>query len=651
MQQNDLPKAEILKQAREHILKVRQGRRVRAPEFPSSFRWINTPVELSLRQLRGKFVLLDFWTYGCINCMHIIPDLKFLEEKYAREPFVVIGVHSAKFSNERNTEHIARAVQRYEIRHPVLVDEDFRVWSSYAVRAWPTLVLIDPEGYILAVLSGEGHRDILNALIAEGLKIYGAEGKLNNSPLPVHPEPAAEPGGVLRFPGKISASPDGKNLLISDTNHDRLLLTDLQGAVTKVIGSGRKGRRDGALADAEFDHPQGTVFLSETEVLVADTENHLLRRVDLAGGTVQTVAGTGRQAHLYLAADDPLQTDLNSPWDLTVAGGVVYIAMAGPHQIWFYDPEKRKIGVYAGTGQEARLDGDRWYAAFAQPSGITTDGEALYIADSEASSIRSIDLRSGKVETLAGGDLFDFGDEDGVGEQTRLQHPLGVCYQDGMLYIADTYNHKIKALDLHTRRTDTIFGDGRAGFRDGSKPRFNEPGGLICLGGRLYIADTNNHRIRVADLKSREVWTLAVRMPGEAAAVPPPAGKTVSLPPVEVKSGEVRIQVQLQLPEDATLNPGSPLFYRISFRAEGEREERVLQRAKISNPNEKFAVPVSLTGKSASGELSLHLEYTYCQKSTGVCLFRDVTFRIPLRFAASAGEVIQVTDRAPGFVQ
>jgi thiol-disulfide isomerase/thioredoxin len=117
---------------------------VRAPEFPAGMQWLNTATPLRLADLRGKIVLLDFWTYCCINCMHIIPELTALERKYPNE-LVVIGVHSAKFHNEGDSENIRQAILRYEIQHPVVNDRDFRIWRSYAVRAWPTLMVIKPS--------------------------------------------------------------------------------------------------------------------------------------------------------------------------------------------------------------------------------------------------------------------------------------------------------------------------------------------------------------------------------------------------------------------------------------------------------------------------------------------------------------------------
>jgi sugar lactone lactonase YvrE len=280
-----------------------------------------------------------------------------------------------------------------------------------------------------------------------------------------------------------------------------------------VIGRGTAGFTDGDFFSAEFNHPQGMALDGEV-LYVADTENHAVRKVDLARQTVETLAGTGKQARAFNVAGRGKAAALNSPWDLVFHQGVLYVAMAGFHQLWALDPRTGEARPYVGSGREGRVDGLLRSAALAQPSGIATDGRKLYFADSEASAIRTADLNSqGHVETLVGLGLFEFGDRDGTGEKVRLQHPLGVACHDGVLYVADTYNNKIKRLDPTTGTCSTFLGQGSAGYRDGSDPLFHEPGGLSVAGGQLYIADTNNHALRVADLTTREVTTLTLKQP------------------------------------------------------------------------------------------------------------------------------------------
>jgi DNA-binding beta-propeller fold protein YncE len=487
---------------------IQEKARVRAPEITGGRGWLNTDKPLSIATLRGKFILLDFWTYGCINCIHIIPDLKKLEAKYPNQ-LVVIGVHSAKFKNEKETENIRRIILRYEIEHPVYNDADFNVWQSYGVRAWPTQVLIDPAGYVVGNASGEGNYDVIDSAIAQLLPEFRKRGELNEQPLSLVLERAKVGDLPLAFPGKIVADPNTDRLFIADSNHNRLVVTKLDGSLIETIGSGDPGAVDGPYDKASFYRPQG-MALSGDFLYVADTENHLIRRVNLKNRNVETIAGTGKQTMEYFKQGPARSIALSSPWDLQLVGETLYIAMAGPHQIWKLDLDKNEISTFAGSGREARLDGPLLEAGFAQPSGLATDGKNLYVADSESNIIRAIDLSDGQVRTLVGGDLFEFGDVDATGNDVRLQHPLGLVSVGNRLLIADTYNHKIKELDPQKQRVSSLLGTGKPGQADGSSPSFYEPAGLTIANGKLYVADTNNHAIRVVDLKTKETSTLRI---------------------------------------------------------------------------------------------------------------------------------------------
>ncbi|NMG11320.1 thioredoxin-like domain-containing protein [Brasilonema sp. UFV-L1] len=485
--------------------------RVRAPELPQNYPWLNIEKPLSLKQLKGRVVILDFWTYCCINCLHILPDLKYLEQKY-KDSLTVIGVHSAKFDNEKETENIRQAILRHDIEHPVLVDSGFRVWQQYAVRAWPTLMVIDPEGYVISSVSGEGHRQVLDELIQKVISQHQEKGTINFQELNLTLEKQRKPFITpLAFPGKVLATQ--ASLFIADSGHHRIVMSDFHGEIIHLIGTGQSGLTDGSFSEAQFFAPQGMVFDKENQILyVADTENHALRRVDLKRQVVQTITGTGTQSrNIHPHSSSGRETALNSPWDLQKIGNSLYIAMAGSHQIWEMDLETGIVRTYAGRGAEACLDGALIESAFAQPSGITTDGQELYIADSEVSSIRGVGLvEPRQVRTVCGsGDLFGFGDVDGQGFDVRLQHCLGVEYAQNDLWVADTYNHKIKLINPHTGYCQTVLGDGSVGLQDGKgkNTRFSEPSGLSVMGSHLFIADTNNHAIRRVDLHTLTVTT------------------------------------------------------------------------------------------------------------------------------------------------
>ena len=484
-----------------------------APEFPDSLSWINVSEGLTMDELEGKIVILDFWTYGCINCIHVIPDLRRLEEEYGHQ-LVVIGVHSAKFENEGQTENIRQIVQRYGVEHPVVNDSDFLIWRTYGVQAWPTLVLIDPLGKVVGGHAGEGIYPIFQPILEVMVEEYGAAGLLDDTPnekfAPEIIESAPTP---LSYPGKVLAAPDIDQLFISDTAHHRLIVSRMEDfSQFEIIGNGERGFVDGSYTEAAFNDPQG-LALNDNILYVADVGNHAIRAIDLETKTVSTLVGTGNQARTYPpAAGFAPNVDLSSPWDLTIHDNVLYIAMAGPHQLWRVNLESGATVPHAGSGRENIIDGSLGEAQLAQPSGIENDGSLLYFADSEVSAIRSasIDLE-GEVSTIVGTGLFDFGDSDGVGDDVLLQHPLGVTLgADGLLYITDTYNNKIKMINPETRESITFAGDGTAGYRDGvlSEAQFYEPGGIDYADGKLYIADTNNHAIRIIDLDTELVSTV-----------------------------------------------------------------------------------------------------------------------------------------------
>jgi DNA-binding beta-propeller fold protein YncE len=501
-------------------------KRLAVHPFPRNLDWINVARPIDLHELHGKFVLLDFWTLGCINCMHIIPELRKLEQAWPNE-LVVIGVHSGKFEGEKQTANIQQAVRRYRIEHPVVNDARFAIWDNFHVQAWPSLVLIDPEGYAVWGHSGEVTFEQVDGLLRKAVPLCRKNGTLSSEPISLDRAPAEVARTPLRFPGKILADEKGKRLFIADSGHDRVVVAGLDGSLLATIGSGTTGRTDGDYATAQFNTPQGMALDGET-LYVADTENHLIRQVDLAAKRVSTLAGTGRQNRepaVLGRQSKPLSTALSSPWDVLVHGGNLYIAMAGLHQIWILRPGTG-IGLFAGNGIEDIVDGRlgprRPYqtgsASFAQPSGLATDGQWLYVADSEGSSIRAVPLDGKKeVRTLVGtarlpaARLFTFGDIDGQGAGVRLQHPLGLAFYEGRLYVVDTYNNKLKVIDPASGETRTLAGSTAPGRSD-EPPAFDEPGGIAAAAGKLYVADTDNHAIRIVDLRrGNRVSTLSIR--------------------------------------------------------------------------------------------------------------------------------------------
>lgn len=480
---------------------------IKATDFPSHLEWLNTSRKYSIKDFRGKIVLLDFWTYCCINCMHVIPDLKKLEEKYPE--LVVIGVHSAKFHNEKIKENIQQAILRYNIEHPVVIDNNFVLWRAYAISAWPSFILIDPEGYVVGKTTGEGIYDKIDPVIAKLSEEFEKRGLLNKEQCKFKLLKYEAPESLLYFPGKLTVHPLSRRIFITDSNHNRIIVTNPEGEILEVLGSGEIGKSDGDFQSATFFRPQGIAFDNKRNCLyIADTENHLIRKADFKTKNVTTILGTGRQGNLAIKEGKGINVPLNSPWDVTILRDYLYIAMAGSHQIWRMHLESFEAEVYAGSGREDIIDGARNNAALAQPSGITTDGKIIYFADSEVSAVRKI--ANDTVDTIIGAGLFDFGDIDGYYPKARLQHPIGIHYHDGFLYIADTYNHKIKKVSTNEKKIVTFIGTGKRGFKDDKahKAQLNEPNDIVFLDGKFYIADTNNHLIRIYDSSKKEVSTL-----------------------------------------------------------------------------------------------------------------------------------------------
>ena len=465
--------------------------------------WLNVSRPLEAQDLRNRIILLDFWTYCCINCMHILPELHQLEKEFGSS-LLVIGVHSGKFDQEKSTEAIRSAVLRHSVEHPVINDSHFKVWERFNVRAWPTLILIHPAGGVERVYSGEGHfKDLRSKILALTQKFSGS---LNQSPLPIALEKNQQPHTLLRFPGKLTYDPDRKWIWISDSQNARLLGVDLSGRIREVIHS--------ALNEGGFNQPQGLVYQNH-KLYVADTGNHQIKRVDVRTRQIELLAGSGLQGGaLSGGSTNALKTALSSPWDLAFFPGqphLLVIAMAGVHQLWGLDLKKSTVGVIAGNGIESMDDGGFPYHSLSQPSGLSTFRGKTYFVDSETSSLRV--LENSQVVTLLGKGLFDFGLKDGPLNQARMQHPLGVWADAQGVWIADTFNHAIRLYDPIRKHLRTLSGGSQAGLKDGSfdEARFNEPSGLMRVGHQVFVTDTNNHRIRILDLERRQVRTLELQ--------------------------------------------------------------------------------------------------------------------------------------------
>jgi len=616
--------------------------------------WLNTSRPIDMKDLRGKVVVLDFWTYCCINCMHVLPDLKYLEEKYGNQ-LVVIGVHSAKFDNEKVSQSIRDAILRYEIEHPVVNDSEMLIWRKFGTQAWPTLALVDPEGKYAGSQSGEGNRELFDTVIEKMVEYHRWNGTLDETPIVFESEASKVQPTPLRYPGKVLADAAGGRLFITDSNHNRIVVTSLTGELQQTIGSGRNGSANGVFEEAEFNRPQGTALVG-TKLYVADTENHLIRVVDLEAKTVATLAGTGAQGSPGVKTMGPLlETPMNSPWSIAPVGDTLYIAMAGPHQVWSHKIGSDTIGVFAGSGREDVINGPLASSAFAQPSEIVSDadGKFLYLVDSEGSAIRKVPTDpSGQVTTVAGTSelprgqsLFAFGDVDGIGKKARFQHPLGIAIAGDRLYVADSYNHKLRTIELAEGSTSTFAGTGKPG--NTTEPLLlNEPGGLALADGRLFVADTNNHRVLSIDLATSQTTVLSIAGMTTPAPVQrkaaPDASNAIAVESQKIAATDkLSFTVTLNIPDGYKRNDLAPVSWEVFTEADqtlvasenlGVRDEAVTGDDQVA----RFEVP--LTGQPGEATFLVRMSFGYCgTEKNALCRLASATWKIPVVLNTDGG--------------
>ncbi|XP_036029248.1 NHL repeat-containing protein 2 [Onychomys torridus] len=663
------------------------------PEFPEGLEWLNTEEPLSIyKDLCGKVVVLDFFTYCCINCIHLLPDLHALERRFSdQDGLLIVGVHSAKFPNEKVLDNIKSAILRYDITHPVVNDSDASLWQELEVSCWPTLVILGPRGNMLFSLIGEGHKDKLFLYTSITLKYYKDRGQIRDGKVGIKPFKESLPPSPLLFPGKVAADHATGRLVVADTGHHRILVLQENGQIQYSIGGPNPGRKDGMFSESSFNSPQGVAIVNNA-IYVADTENHLIRKIDLEAEMVSTIAGVGVQGTDTEGGQRGEKQPISSPWDVVVGtsgsevqrNDILWIAMAGTHQIWalLLDsgtlPKKSELKKgtclrFAGSGnEENRNNAYPHKAGFAQPSGLSLASEdpwsCLFVADSESSTVRTVSLKDGAVKHLVGGErdptnLFAFGDIDGVGINAKLQHPLGVAWDEkrNLLYVADSYNHKIKVVDPKTKVCTTLAGTGDA---KGAESAFNEPGGL-CVGdsGRLlYVADTNNHQIKVVDLEARTVSVLPVYKPASAVVdgpfpreklktVPkvPKSAPHIQLAPVTVCPGQtLQLKLKLDLPPGAKLTEGVSSCWFLTAEGNEWLLQEQIPSGDIENISSQPAISLRIPTKCLSLEavVSVSVFLYYCSADGGACMMTGVLFRQPLQIADAqpgCGATVELT--------
>ncbi|XP_049872474.1 NHL repeat-containing protein 2 [Pectinophora gossypiella] len=685
-------------------------------DFKKNLEWVNVSEPISLSQhCSDKIVVLDFWTYCCINCYHVLPDLAHLEKLHkVTDGLVVIGVHCAKFSNEKDSANILAAVERYNINHPVVNDSDSTVWEALGIKCWPTLLILGPGNRPLFVITGEGQRDTLVMYVDAALKHFGS--RISNAALPVSPSThlKALEDDVLRYPSKVALNPyyRGRSeepfLAISDSGHNRIMLTDCSGLILRIIGGPEPGFKDGKFHEAQFSSPQGVCWLSGRVLAVCDTDNHALRALHLDDGSVETLAGTGTQAaHGDTGGKCLALQQLSSPWDVVLyttpdmdmsvrplqpplpppppttattpsdtenkengekedckdkekdkkdeKRRVLLIACAGSHQIWavFLDNtiwwkyksfSEGTCVCIAGSGVEAaRNSAYPNTAAFAQPSGLALrsgNSPEVFIADSESSSIRRLALSTGIVTTLCGGDrnplnLFAFGDVDDIGVDAKFQHPLGVAYCESTktLYVADTYNHKIKRVDVGIQKVTTV---NPTMIESPDPVKFNEPSGLAITpdGKYLYIADTNNHSIKLLNLAKNVCQDFKVRLPDPKFTEPENLILYKNDLFVNRKCGNLIIYFNVSLDVDTKnvkFTPGAPQNWHVCIRDDNNKDVTLDDFEFVGSSHKGNKLPgrveMKLKQRSEKTHYRLYLSFHTALCDASVCFSHAFTIR------------------------
>ena len=614
---------------------------IEAPEFPNNLEWLNVERPLTMKDLRGKVVILEYWTYGCIACIEEIPKLQLLAEAYPDE-LVIIGVHSAKYPHESITENILEFVTRYGIEYPLINDVDYSLASAYSANVWPTYVIITPTGKFLHKTPGSIHYSDWYQLVGDMIAEFDGRELVNRQPLNFPSNALTSTESGLSFPSGILADETSQRLFIADSANNRIVVTDFLGEVLTVIGNGEPAWQDGSYGEASFFNPQGMALDGENHLYVADTNNHLIRRIDLQSQMVETVAGIGER--IYVGVDEglALQSRLRFPWDLAFINNLLYFSMAGQHQLWRYDPETGLLNRFAGTGIESLVDGPLLEAGIGQPSALATDGEVLFFAGSENNSIRQAHLDpDGLVQTIIGSGYWGFGDRDGPAEQALLQFPAGLAHLDGVLYIADTFNNKIKKLDLTTAYTETILGTGASGAGDGFTPMFNEPSGLSVIPDRLFVADTNNHVIRVVDLLTGYTSTLALRDPNNLLASNLEgnqvfSGTTIQLPTQRVAPGDGILSVSVALLEGYKFNNQAPAFFQWSSTNE---TQLIISPEQLSLEAPEFPLTFYASFSEGTTELTGTFALYYCEaQEESLCFLDEVRFIVPVEIVSSSNQ-------------
>jgi len=518
----------------------------------SDGKWLNSTRKIEISDLKDRAILLHFWNRSCISCVEALPDIKKLENELGSK-ITVIGVYSSKFENEKDLSVIRNAVLKHDITSLVLTDTDLKLWKKFKVNAWPTFILINPNGR-----EYERHEGInsVKKLVKDAKSMVNKyRYQINREPLPLLPEKYNQIGNILSFPSKLEYTSnfiDGSRatsaIFIANSGQNNIVATSLIGGILFKIGSGKEGLADGNFEEAAFNAPQGILF-DDQKLYIADTGNHALRVADFKTRKVTTLTAGGKKGGIISATTDAVETNLSSPTDIEFfpSKDVIVISNSGSNQILSFNLKTNKISVLAGNGESGKTDGKYPNNSLAQTSDMVVLKNKLYFLDAITSALRVLD-EAGNVRTLA---------------SSGLQHPLALTADDSGIYIADSFNNRIRKYGVSTQKLTDLVG-GEIGDAVGSKTRFNSPEGIISIMNSFYISDANNNRVLVVNRSKLHSELLDVIPPLKL----PREGFLEYLPnlkksePASVKADE-KITLKIDLNKGWKINEDGPSFINL----------------------------------------------------------------------------------------
>ncbi|GIX33581.1 MAG: hypothetical protein KatS3mg125_1537 [Lysobacterales bacterium] len=420
--------------------------------LPPNLLRLDSAEPLSLSELAGRAVALTFWSASGACCERMLRELDELQ-RVLDDGLTVVAIHTPKYPRERSAELARRAVERLGLRFPSFHDPDFRLWQSLAVEAWPTVVVLDVSGREAARAVGAGQASRLQAQIEAVLDEALRLDQRRFGPSGCRAVSAAQ-RQAIRFPSALLV--ERERIFIADSGNHRIVQCRLDGTIQRVYGRGEPGLMDGPGHEAAFRYPQGLAVIGH-RLFVADAGNEALRSIDLARGIVETVAGTGRSGQPLSAPVDARFTALGEPWGLATDGERLFVAMRQWRQICLFSPDNGRLSPYSGDGFHDPLpieESGHWL----EPSGMCFRDGRLFVADADANLIRAVDGPQQSPHRIIGGGPFDFGSEDGEWLAARFQYPLDLTYEatERKLWIADTYNDAIRIADLRRGTVETL---------------------------------------------------------------------------------------------------------------------------------------------------------------------------------------------------